>query len=485
MVQTNNKKAVQLASLFALILCVSNFTLIKNYRYASYFNPDHAVASKGTIQDERHTPVPAEDSHDIVNSNISSTTSDTTKQIIIVEKLPKSHVDQTDIILKEKAADLKRMKTRFYMYDDANITLDGNPLLKDLNRRQIHRMGDAVYDEEILAALHKSDLRTLEPDEADLFIVPTPICRVLMSRNLNFQVPFQALVNHEIFRKHHGNNHVLVSSTFVLFRRHTKFYTSLGGWYDKIWNTTVMLSWDPNAVYDDLFKANGTNWGEYHHFMTKPRGSPMGPKGPLTSKSASIGLGSKNDCLKMSLATKERFYNSSNFVFYHSTTATSLFNSTIHRHGPITNITADDNFPKSSIGWPVGKEEWESNFRDSKFCLNIRGDSPHSHSMWRSIRVGCIPVVSSDHLPVFSPLFKSTLNMSDYSVIVKEQDLVNNPVQTLLKLNDLSEDEIETKIKHLAFAQRVLFSDHPQSLFVEAFLREAKEAKPFTPLPST
>ena len=290
MVQTNNKKAVQLASLFALILCVSNFTLIKNYRYDSYFNPDHAVASN---RDE----------------------------IIIVEKLPKSHVVQTDIILKEKAADLKRMKTRFYMYDDANITLDGNPLLEHLNRRQIHRMGDAVYDEEILAALHKSDLRTLEPDEADLFIVPTPICRVLMSRNLNFHVPFQALVNHEIFRKHHGNNHVLVSSTFVLFRRHTKFYTSLGGWYDKIWNTTVMLSWDPNAVYDDLFKAK-TNWGEYQDIMTKPRGSPMGPKGPLTSKSASIGLGSKNDCLKMSLATKERFYNSSNFVFYHSTTAT-------------------------------------------------------------------------------------------------------------------------------------------------------------------
>ena len=91
-------------------------------------------------------------------------------------------------------------------------------------------------------------------------------------------------------------------------------------------------------------------------------------------------------------------------------------------------------------------------------------------------------MVSSDHLPIFSPLFKSTLNMSDYSVIVKEQDLVNNPAQTLLKLNDLSEDEIEAKIKHLAFAQRVMFSDHPQSLFVEAFLREAKQATPFTPI---
>ncbi len=342
-------------------------------------------------------------------------------------------------------------------------------------------MPDAEYDEDILETLHKSDLRTLEPDEADLFIVPTPICRVLMSRNLNFNLPFQELVNHDIFRKHHGHNHVLVSSTFVLFRQDTKGYTSMRGWYDKIWNTTVMLSWDPNAVYDDLFKTK-TDWGDYHDVMTKPKGGPLGPLGPMTSKSASIGLGSKNDCLKLGLATKEKFFNSSNFVFYHSTTATSLFNSTIHRHAPITNITAEDNFPKSHIGWPIGKEEWETNFRSSKFCPTIRGDSPHSHAMWRSIRVGCIPVVASDHLPVFAPLFKSTMNMSDYSVIISEQDLVNNPAQTLLKLNDLSEDEIEAKIKHLAFAQRVMFSDHPQSLFVESFLREAKEATPLTPI---
>ena len=423
------------------------------------------VSENGTTATTSSTTAPAAaGSQDIVKQvNFSSTS----------EKFQKSFTVQSDEILTAKAADLQSMKSRFYMYDDANITQVDNPLLKRLRPREMHRMVDAEYDEQMLETLHKSDLRTLNPDEAELFIAPIPICRILVSRHMNYNVPFEELVNHEIFRKHQGNNHVLISTTFVLFRQDTRSYTSMKGWYDKIWNTTVMLSWDPNAVYNEF--KDGADWGEYTEVLSSSKGV-LGPRGPLTKRSASLSLGSGNDGLELRLATKEKFFNSSNFVFYHSTTATSLYNSTIHRHAPITNITLDDNFPKSSIGWPIDKEEWERSFRNSKFCLNIRGDSPHSHSLWRSIRVGCIPVIASDHLPTFAPLFKSTLNMSDFSVMLKEQDLVNNPTQTLLKLNDMSEDEIESKIKHLAFAQRVIFTDHPQSLFVPAFLREAKQA---------
>jgi hypothetical protein len=135
-----NKKYLATAS-FLLIFCYYNIYF--NEKYASYFTT--YFASKGTIEDEKHTadlvpgrrnaasiddddsvetgggstPV-AEESHDIVNSNVS--TSDTTKQIT-VEKLPKSLALQTDEILRGKTADLKRMKIRFYMYNDANITL--------------------------------------------------------------------------------------------------------------------------------------------------------------------------------------------------------------------------------------------------------------------------------------------------------------------------------------------------------------------------
>ena len=99
-----------------------------------------------------------------------------------------------------------------------------------------------------------------------------------------------------------------------------------------------------------------------------------------------------------------------------------------------------------------------------------------THSHWRAIRNGCIPVISSDSLPIYSPLFKSTLNVLDYAVFVRESELVQDPERALLKLTEMSVADMEGKIRHLAFAQRVIFTDHPKSLFVPAFLREATMA---------
>ena len=107
----------------------------------------------------------------------------------------------------------------------------------------------------------------------------------------------------------------------------------------------------------------------------------------------------------------------------------------------------------------------------------IRGDSPHSHALWRSIRVGCIPVIISKHLPVYAPIFKSTLNMSDYAVILDEEELLRNATKVLLTLREMTMQQVEIKLLHLAFAQRVLFTDHPESLFVPALLKEAIAAE--------
>lgn len=103
-------------------------------------------------------------------------------------------------------------------------------------------------------------------------------------------------------------------------------------------------------------------------------------------------------------------------------------------------------------------------------------DSPHSHAFFRSIRSGCIPVVSSATLPIWSPILKHTLDMSEYTIMLDEQELIQNTQDMLLKLQDLDEEYIETKIKNLQFAQRVWFQDHPESLFVRSYLYEALHA---------
>lgn len=66
--------------------------------------------------------------------------------------------------------------------------------------------------------------------------------------------------------------------------------------------------------------------------------------------------------------------------------------------------------------------------------------------------------------------------MEDYAIILNEQDLVRDTQNTLLKLQDLDEDIIKSKIEHLKFVQRVWFHDHPKTLFVQAFLKEAFHA---------
>ncbi len=384
-------------------------------------------------------------------------------------------IQSTEVHLNGVAEDLKGLTTRFYMYDHPNMTLIG--ALK-ANRPVIYKsqLQEIENDEQILEALKKSPLRTEYPDKADLFIPPIPLARIYASKRGDFDTPIKTLLAEKYFRKHQGHKHVFVSTCFALFKREHRSRSSLKLLYDDLYNITVIQSWDPSAVYNELHHTPGADWGDYN-FMKDEQYSP-----PLTRRSASIGLGMKNEKLKLTKATKKKFQNSTNFIFYHSRTEPSYYNSTIHRQAPITNITLEK-FPKSSIGWGLKKKEWQRQFRDSKFCLVIRGDSPHSHALWRSIRVGCIPVISADVLPIFAPMFKSTLNISDYSIILKEQELVANPAKILLELNDISEEDIDVKIKHLAFAQRVIFTDHPQSLFVPALLKEATLATEVRLLP--
>ena len=155
---------------------------------------------------------------------------------------------------------------------------------------------------------------------------------------------------------------------------------------------------------------------------------------------------------------------------------------------------------RSSIGFDVPYDIWKTRFIDSKLCLAIRGDNPATHAVLRSVRVGCIPVVISDSLPryPYSPTLKSTIHLTDYTIMVDETSFLKDPAGVLLNLltqNNITSmipisskgngtaattstptasisATIQNKIQELQFAQRIIFPDHPQSLFVEAFLKE-------------
>merc|ERR1712174_71608 len=183
-----------------------------------------------------------------------------------------------------------------------------------------------------------------------------------------------------------------------------------------MYNVTAMIHSDSSACYNDLHYHKETEWGEFYNAINKA-------SFPLAKRTASLGFGASNEDIDLVPASMEKFHNSSNFIFYHSRTIPSFNNSTIYRFAPITNITLSD-FPKSSIGFDIEKEQWLKDFKNSKFCLVIRGDNPSSRALWRGIRVGCIPVVASNTLSIWGPILKSTLNMNKYSIMLNEKDLV-------------------------------------------------------------
>ena len=66
--------------------------------------------------------------------------------------------------------------------------------------------------------------------------------------------------------------------------------------------------------------------------------------------------------------------------------------------------------------------------------------------------------------------------MADYAIFIPEDDFIKNPIRELQKLADIAHDDLERLLEGLAFAQRVMLPDHPDTLYIIAFLREAATA---------
>ena len=207
---------------------------------------------------------------------------------------------------------------------------------------------------------------------------------------------------------------------------------------------------------------------------------------PIPTFGFSFGLVDSGDIGDVPLLTASyaKYQRSEWTYFYHSRSDPSTRNSTMYRLAPMTRLPANgtegqSTYQRSSIGFDMEPAEWLEQLTKSKFCLVIRGDNPISRALLRSVRVGCIPVVISDLYPMYAPSYRSTLNFTDYTILIDEQDFIANPWGELHRVySTLSEEDARRKLKALAFAQRVIFPDHPDSLFVEAFLNEAWQSIP-------
>lgn len=381
----------------------------------------------------------------------------------------------------EMMEELKKITTRFYIYD--NPIVSQKELVEE--RRAIgkaafvkpvsnidHVKTDADSERTILESLERHPLRTMNPNEAEIFVVPTPVSELLAYgcqwENCTwYDEAFDALSKQPTFKKTQGHKHVIIALSWPLFsKRWSAFVPALSRNYRVIENVTVAHNYDPFGCMElnDIKKDYKVN--DFKKIYEKET--------PVTN-AVSIGLGF-NDPFPAVKPTFSKFENSKHFLFYHSRTDPMAFGSTSYRFAPLDEHVIEA-LPPSSIGFDVPKDEWVADFTSSKFCLVIRSDTPHSHALLYALRAGCIPVIVSDDYPLYAPTFKSSLAIEDFAIFIEEAKFNKNPTRELLNLQNVPDDLIRSKLNGMQVAQTMVVPSHPQSLFVPALLKEVVEAE--------
>jgi hypothetical protein len=377
--------------------------------------------------------------------------------------------------------ELKKITTRFYIYDDPIISQ--TELVEELRGKGEaafpkpltpidHVRTDADGEKVILGVLQRHPLRTMDPDEAEIFVVPTPVSELLAYgcqwENCTwYDEAFTALSKQPTFKREQGHKHVIIALSWPLFsQRWSAFVPAISRNYRTLRNVTVAHNYDPFGCLElrDMKKNSTTN--DFKKIYDKEI--------PVTN-AVSLGLGF-NDAFPAVKPTYNKFKTSKHFIFYHSRKNAMAYGSTPYRFAPLDKKVVDA-LPPSSIGFDVSKDEWAADFTSSKFCLVIRSDTPHSHSLLYAVRAGCIPVIVSDDYSLYAPTFKSSIALEDFSVFIEEEKFHENPLRELLKLQELPDDLIHTKLESLYVAQNLIVPSHPRSLFVPALLKEVVEAE--------
>ena len=372
---------------------------------------------------------------------------------------------------------LKSISTRFYVYEDPSVTQSF--LLKklrllgdaDIDKSIDHTAVDAKAEKDALDALLNHPLRSLDHNEAELFVIPTPITELIAHGCTEvdcswFDEAFDALSRHPVFRKTSGNNHVLISFHWSTFNpRYGSVFPAISKSYKILENVTVAHHYDP---FGCVALAEKTKADEGIGF------NALFPQELPVTKAFSVGLGIGASFPVQSRNYKQ-FMESRFFLFYHTRETAFDYGSTPFRRA-VLEEEVTGRLPPSSIGFGIDYNTWVKHFFQSKFALVVRGDTPHTHALLHAVRAACIPVIVSDFYEEYAGPFKSSLNLKDFSIVLDETDFLSDPAGELLALLDLDKDYIASKLRNLTIVQSMVFPDHPESLFVEALLKEAAVA---------
>ncbi len=367
---------------------------------------------------------------------------------------------------------------RYYVYEDDRFVAQVVPEDEDPSKQERGRMreryeGFAQAEEHIINVLANHSLRTRDAEEADLFFVPISLTRHLIERRKGHtaaEVLF-ALYNQTFFQSNEGHRHFMILQLANMWSwEHLELYKGrtlrISHQYRRLWNMTI----------GKVFDQEGCKEAKEKGLLEGSGFKPMMLDCGVTMSRSSFSLNFiPLPSFPFIRASMEKFRNASWDFFYYSRIEPSMFNSTPYRHA-LFNDTIRNALPGSSIGIRIRPYLWMEHFLSSRFCLVVRGDNPLSRSQLRAVKVGCIPVIVSNLLEYYAPIFKSSIRVSDYSIMVDEDEYLADPVGELMKVKNMSEEILCEKMEYLKLAQRLLIPDDPESLFVPALLHEVNES---------
>lgn len=364
----------------------------------------------------------------------------------------------------------------FYLYEDTEITL-GNWLEK------IKHNVNNDLDKDLFELFKFHPKRTFTPEEASIFVIAIPFRK---SMNLdssnhfnNLELAFKTLLNKEYFKKNKGRDHLILAA-----------HHNFGIWHPKSKKLIPQQYWK---------KLSNVTCTRYENFYCSPWDTEISSKRVFSQiESINNSLETKIInvpyvfpkslfCIKSEqtkhsiivpykpfyeLKIIEPDYNSwknrKNLIFYHTRKKKSLHNATNLRQLPVNK----KHLFEGSIGCDISKDLWLENYKNSKFALVIRGDTPGSHAFVHSISFGCIPVVISDIFSFTSLPFKDIISLEDFAVQIKEKEFLQYPEKLTSFLKNIPTKVLRSKLKNLKNIQKILLYNHKQSIMCSLILNE-------------
>lgn len=348
---------------------------------------------------------------------------------------------------------------KFFLYDDKNITM--NDWLNNINDKPYDDLDESLYN-----TFKNSNLRTSDPEEADIFIVGIPFRKSYefdnKNHNKNMTIALETLFEKKYFKKYNGKNHLLLAS-------HHQFSA-----WSSMSNKLILLKY-----WDKLENVTCTRYLYYH--MSKWENilkeqplicvpTSLFPLWEKTKKSILVPYKAFNN-INIIEPNFEEWNKRKIYIFYHTRKAGSAHGATILRHLPVKK----PHLFEGSIGFDIEEKKWLKEFENSKFALVIRGDDSSSHSFVHAISLGCIPVIISDLFKIVALPFNNTIKLDDIAIQIQEKDFLEHPENVMKNLKNIPDDILENKIKKIKEIQPMLLYNHKNSIVGTMILNQMLE----------